>query len=58
MKLLQVMQKYIVTKPDNYQLNGILAFFYLFGWLKALGATSQLFLFRICLKQMLDIVQL
>lgn len=44
------MQKYIVTKPDNYKLNGILAF------LEAVGATSQLRVFCICSKQMLDIL--
>lgn len=51
------MQKYIVTKPDNYKLNGILAFLDArFTFLEAVGATSQLRVFCICLKQMVDIL--
>lgn len=49
------MQKYIVTKPDNYKLNGILAFldaqfcFFRSSWWN-ITATC------ICLKQMVDIL--
>lgn len=40
------MQKYIVTKPDNYKLNGILAFLDAqFAFLEAVGATSQCILY-------------